>query len=219
MCFGGVVALLPGDAPSRAALTLVPEPHASLLGLLDDLQEGTRCQGRQGFQSALRTSSSFPDDPDRCVSQLFTHVCGFQEAASYLWPASSGPTHTHLWRTERDQSAPKAGGQTPSRAVKVGPPWDAWSPQVALTSSTQQEANDTVTIRAPTALLVCLLSLCPDVDGICSRDQDSGQKRAVTPSGKHKSEKCTLEPPSRFFCGLGGGQTNAAKLSQLKTLF
>lgn len=184
MCFGGVVALLPGDAPSRAALTLVPEPHASLLGLLDDLQDGTRCQGRQDLQSALKSSSSFPDNPDRCVFQLFTHACGFQEAASYLWPASSGPTHTHLWRTKRDQSAAKAGGETPSRAVKVGPPWDLWSPQVALTSSTQQEGNDTVTIKAPTALLMCLLSLCPDVDGIGYRDQDSGQKRAVTPSGK-----------------------------------
>lgn len=153
------------------------------------------------------------------MSQLFTHACGSQEAASYLWPASSGPTHTHLWRTERDQSAAKAGGQTPSRAVKVGPPWDVWSPQVAFTCSTQQEGNDTVTIKAPTALLMCLLSLCPDVDGICSRDQDRGQKRAVTPSGKHKSEKCTLELPSRFFCGLGRGQANAAKLSHLKTLF
>lgn len=90
---------------------------------------------------------------------------------------------------------------------------------MALTSSTQQEGNDTVTIKAPTALLMCLLSLCPDVDGICYRDQDSSQKRAVTPSGKHKSEKCTLEPPSSFFCGLGGGQANAAKLSHPKTLF
>lgn len=41
--FSGVVALLTRNAPSRTALTLVPEPHPPLLGLLDDLYEGTRC--------------------------------------------------------------------------------------------------------------------------------------------------------------------------------
>lgn len=157
VCFGGVVALLPGDAPGGAALTLVAEAHAPLLGLLDDLQEGTRCPAETTVQISFEDEQTFPRQRGQtCVPAVYTRGADVLYRKWRLTCAqrAQGPPVPACGGQKGEQSAVGRKGQR-----SKGGQWD-----VAQTSSTQQEGNNAVKTKAPMLMLMRSLSLCPDVD-------------------------------------------------------
>lgn len=158
VCFGGVVALLPGDAPGGAALTLVAEAHAPLLGLLDDLQEGTRCPAETRVQISFEDEQPFPRQRGQtCVPAVYTRGADVLYRKWRLTCAqrAQGPPVPACGGQKGEQSAvgrkrPEVKGGAVGRVDPSG-------------GSNKQEVN-AVKTKAPMLMLMRSLSLCPDVD-------------------------------------------------------